>query len=201
MRKLYHFSLMLTLIFAIACEGPEGPPGPEGEPGIQGPQGPQGLQGPEGTSISGQVLDIGGWNFSEENEYFLGIDFEEYNMTVLESDIVLVYRLHNIYEDENGEGVFVWKALPQIIMFEEGILQYDFIHSFEFAAIFIDTQFEISELGEGWTSDQAFRIVVVPGEAVDNGRTSGPAVDHSNYDEVIKHYKLSDKKVPKYEYQ
>lgn len=197
MRKILHFSFLFTLIFAVACEGPEGPPGPEGEPGAQGPQGPQ---GPEGTAQKGQVLDIGGWNFSEENEYFLVLNFEEYNLTVLESDIVLVYRLHNVYEGEDGEGVIVWKALPQIVMFEEGILQYDFIHSFEFAGIFIDTGFEISELGEGWTTDQAFRIVVVPGEAV-NGRTSGAVVDHSNYDEVIKHYNLSDKKVPKYEYQ
>lgn len=189
--------MLAALMLAIACEGPEGPIGPEGTPGAQGPQGPQ---GPPGTAQKGQVLDIGGWSFTEENEYFLGITFEDYEVEVLESDIVLVFRLHTAYEDENGNGVPVWRALPQVVMFEEGILQYDYIFSFEFLGIFLDTEFDIAELGEGWTTDQAFRIVVVPGEAV-NARTTGAAVDHSNYEEVIRHYNISDKRVQKYSYK
>lgn len=197
MKRFLHFAMLVALMFTIACEGPEGPPGPEGIPGAQGPQGPQ---GPPGATQTGQVLDIGGWDFTEENEYFLGIAFEDYDIEILESDIALVFRLHTVYEDDNGEGVAVWRALPQIVMFEEGMLQYDYIFSYEFLAIFMDTQFDISELGEGWTTDQAFRIVVVPGEAV-NARTRGTAVDHSNYEEVIKYYNLSDKKVPQYRYK
>lgn len=195
MKKLLHFALITLLALGVACEGPEGPPGPQGEPGLQGAQGPQGPQGPAGTSQSGQVLDIGGWTFNAENEYALGLGFEDYGMEVLESDIVLVYRFHDVFEE-----MIVWKALPQMIMFEEGILQYDFLHTVEFVVITMRSQFDIAQLGEGWTTDQAFRIVVVPGEAV-NGRTSGPPVDYSNYEEVIKYYNISDTNVPRYTYK
>lgn len=126
--------------------------------------------------------------------------FEDYEVEVLESDIVLVFRLHSAYEDDQGNPIAVWRPLPQIVMFEEGMLQYDFLFSYELLAIFMDTEFDIAELGEGWTTDQIFRIVIVPGEAV-NARTNGTKVDHSNYEEVMRYYKLSDKKVPKYEYK
>lgn len=40
---------IITMVFAVACEGPAGPQGPQGDPGSQGPQGPPGAAGDAGT--------------------------------------------------------------------------------------------------------------------------------------------------------
>lgn len=40
---------IITMIFAIACEGPAGSQGPQGDPGSQGPQGPSGAAGDAGA--------------------------------------------------------------------------------------------------------------------------------------------------------
>src|SRR5690348_2165794 len=40
---------IITMIFAIACEGPAGPQGLQGAPGSQGPQGPSGAAGDAGA--------------------------------------------------------------------------------------------------------------------------------------------------------
>lgn len=195
MKRLIYFTMMIALIAAgAACEGPEGP---EGEPGPQGAPGPQGPPGPAGTSQTGTVLDISQWNFNAENEYQAGISFEDYGLEVAENDVVLVYILWNFIEEEEMP---IWKPLPSMIMFEEGLFKYDFIYSFGFVSVFLEAEFDLVELGTSWKEQQIFRIVVLPGEAL-NGRTTGSSLEleSQEYKEVIKTFKIDDSNVPKYE--
>lgn len=83
-------------------------------------------------------------------------------------------------------------------MFEEGTLQYDFIHTFDAINIFLDAQFDLAELGAGWTQEQVFRIVIIPGEFV-NGRTAGKGLDYNNYEAVAKFFNIKESDVKKLE--
>lgn len=189
---------MMIIVLAAAGAACEGPAGPEGEPGPQGAPGPQGPPGQAGEDAqTGAVLDLGQWNFTAENEFQLGISFEEYGIEVEESDLVLVYVLWNYIEEEEMP---IWKPLPSTVMFEEGLFKYDFLYSFAFVSIFLEAEFDLAELGTGWTEQQVFRIVVLPGEVV-NARTTGSSLDLKSYEyeEVIKTYKIDDSNVPKYE--
>lgn len=195
MKKLLHYAFFLTLALGVACEGPEGPPGPEGEPG---PPGTPGATGPAGEDAQrASVLDLSGWNFEpdEEGFYILGIAFEDYGMVVAPEDVVVVYRM--AYFDEEIEAP-VWIPLPQIIIREEGIIQYNFIHTDIDLAIFIESQFSLAEF-PGITTNQVFRIVALPGEAVAGARlkTVQPRdLSTLPYEEVIEMYGINDKNVP-----
>jgi len=86
--------------------------------------------------------------------------------------------------------------LPQTIMFPEGILKYEFIHTDEIMLINLDAQFDLALLGTGWTTGQAFRIVIVPG-TIRNGRVARPDIDYKNYDEVARYYNITEKDIKK----
>jgi hypothetical protein len=206
MKKLLPVLMLLALFFSQACEGPEGPqgpPGPQGDPGQQGPT------GPAGTPASSTVYDIGDWDFTADEEFTLGLSFPDNDIEISESDALLVYRLWNVVDQKP-----VWRMLPQIIYFppadttlpanQKETLQYDFVHTPEELAIFMDGTVDLTKLGAGWTTDQVFRLVVVPGEFAQ--RTDGTKrkinlsdynVDYNNYEAVIKYFRLSDKHVRK----
>ena len=197
MKKLLHYAFFLTLAIGVACEGPEGPPGPEGEPGPPGTPGATGPAGEDAQRTS--VLDLGGWNFEPDAEgfYGLGIIFEEYGMEVTPEDVIVVYRMA-YFDEEIKEPV--WIGLPQMIIREEGIVQYNFIYTSLDMAIFIDSQFDLTGF-PGITTNQAFRIVAIPGEAVTTARlkTVQPRdLSTLPYEEVIDMYGINDKNVPSY---
>ncbi|TXK44275.1 hypothetical protein FVR03_13930 [Pontibacter qinzhouensis] len=100
----------------------------------------------------------------------------------------------------NNAPVYVWSPLPQIKMLQQGLLQYNFYHSYQFLDIYINSQFDKSTLTQGqvaeYIASEAFRIVVIPGELL-NGRVSKPDIDFSSYEEVAKYYNLTEDKVIK----
>jgi len=205
MKRLLQFiMLFFAIAFVQACEGPEGEVGPQGEPG---PQGATGAQGPAGTSApTPTTYNITGWNFTADDDWQLGINFEDMEMEVNESDAILVYRLYSAFEDDNGEVIPVWQQLPATYFLPAGMFQYGFIHTPYELAIYMQGQFDLSTLEADYTTDQIFRIVVIPAEY--KLRTDGTKVkvdlskypiNFKNYDEVSNYFKIKEQDVRKIE--
>jgi len=136
------FSAVLTL-FLISCEGPEGPPV---------------FDGLDGVNIVGQSFERT-IDFTFNNGYQETLEIP-LDIELLESDMVLVYRLVDIVD-----GFDVWKLLPETVFTENGqFFQYDFEHNFDFVTIFIDapTTFDFNDLLPGDTDGQTFRVVILP---------------------------------------
>ncbi|MEO0570129.1 MAG: collagen-like protein [Bacteroidota bacterium] len=154
----------------FGCEGPEGPPGP---PGFDG------LDGQDGVNILGQVVEIEG-TFSVENDYRIFFEFPQ-TLEVFESDIVLVYLLWDQIEDpDGGNPIDIWRLLPQTRILDQGLLQYNFDHTFLDVNIFLESDFDLNTLLPGDTDNQVFRIAVVPTEFGSN-----PSIDLTNLNSVM----------------
>ncbi len=156
MKKLTRLILVFTLAIFAACEGPQGPPGPPGEPGVPGEN------GEDGGILLPSVFEIEG-DFLPENNFSLFYEFPN-TIEVFESDVVLVYILWEVTEGEDGETFDVWRLLPQTIMLDEGILQYNFDHTFVDVQIFLDGTVDFDTLLPAEALDQVFRIVVLPAD-------------------------------------
>ncbi|WP_247234795.1 collagen-like protein [Telluribacter sp. SYSU D00476] len=191
MKKLFFSLLLSTSVLFMGCEGPEGP---QGVPGPQGPQGPAGPAGQNGVNVVSTVFDFEG-SFNSGNEYRIYFDFPPEEVEVFETDAVLVYRLWEELEDESGP-IAVWRLLPQTILMQQGIMQYNFDHSFLDVSVFMDAQFNLSTLGAQWTQNQTFRVVIIPADFARNLRKQG--VDLSNYEEVKKHYQINESQIKKF---
>ncbi len=140
---LLFFAVSTTLLFT-SCEGD---PGPQGEPGI---------------NILGQVFEAN-VNFTAANNFEQLVIFPS-NVEVFESDVILVYWLEDVVSDGNGGTLDVWSQLPQTIYTSEGSFQYTFNHTFLDVLLFLQADFDLTLLGNGFTNDQIFRIAVVPSE-------------------------------------
>ncbi len=177
------FSAVLTL-FLISCEGPEGPPGFDGRDGLDG------LDGQDGVNILGQVVDIEG-TFDAGNEYAIFFEFPQ-SIEVFETDIVLVYILFDQTEDSNGDPVDIWRLLPQTRILDQGLLQYNYDHTFLDVNIFLESDFDLGTLLPGDTDNQVFRIAVIPADA-----SQGSKMDTSNIDSVMSTLGVEEKDVPR----
>lgn len=167
MKKIKLLFGILAVVFLAACEGPEGIPGPPGR------------DGQDGINITGQVIEIEG-TFAPENDYSIFFEFPQ-NVEVLESDVVLVYLLFEQVDDPNGGApIDVWRLLPQTRILDQGLLQYNYDHTFLNVAIFLESDFDLGLLLPGDTDDQVFRIAVVPAEF-----STDSSIDTSNLDEVM----------------
>ncbi|WKN31340.1 hypothetical protein PZB74_20525 [Porifericola rhodea] len=177
--------LSLIVLFFMSCEGPTGP---------EGPPGPQGQDGIDGFNIVGSVLEIE-TDFNPSNDYLVRFEFPPDEVEVLESDIVLVYLLWDVTEDSNGDPLPIWRLLPQNVFFDNGtVLQYNYDNTFLDVQIFLEGSVDLSTLGNEWTQDQIFRIVVVPADFVNNARID---IDYSDYYEVVRTFKLEDSHLKK----
>ncbi len=172
MKRVTLFLAVLTSAFFISCEGPAGPPGPPGFDGLDG------LDGQDGINILGKVIEIEG-TFSFDNDYTLFYEFPN-TIEVFESDIVLVYILWDQTEDNTGELVDIWRLLPQTRLLNQGILQYNYDHTFFDVSIFLESDFDLGTLQPGDTDNQVFRIAIVPAEY-----GQGARFDRSNLQQVM----------------
>ena len=172
MKKLIHFVLLL-IIFA-ACEGPAGP---------EGPIGPQGADGADGVNIESFVFE---YAFSfEEPDYSVLLEYPE-GFEALESDVTLVYLLWG----QTNEGKDVWRALPQTIFTNDGLLQYNYDFTQNDAVVFLSAEFDASLLLPEDTDDWIARVVVIPGQFLNGGRMS--AIDFTDYEAVAAAMDFSD---------
>lgn len=169
------FAAVVTLAL-FSCEGPVGPPGP---PGFDG------LDGQDGINILGTVLEIQG-TFEPSNDYSIFYEFPS-SVEVFESDAVLVYLLWDQVDDANGgDPIDVWRLLPQTRILDQGLLQYNYDHTFLDVNIFLESDFDLTELQPGDTDDQVFRIVVVPAEFAKD-----TTIDLTNFNEVMTNLDLN----------
>lgn len=172
------FSLFAIALFS-SCEGPAGPPGP---PGFDG------LDGQDGINILGTVFEIEG-TFSAANDYTLFYEFPT-TVEVFESDVVLVYILWDQTVDGNNDPVDIWRLLPQTRILSQGLLQYNFDHTFFDVSVFLESDFDLGTLLPGDTDNQVFRIAILPAEY---GQTS--RVDTSNIASVMQVLKVEEKDI------
>ena len=172
MKKLSLLSVITLALIIGACEGPVGPPGPPG------------FDGQDGINILGKVLEIEG-DFTAEDNYAIFFDFPT-DIEVFESDIVLVYILWEQIEDD-GEFFDVWRLLPQTRILDQGILQYNYDHTFFDVSIFLEGDIDFATLGPGDTDNQIFRIAVVPAEF---GKDE--TFDPTNLDAVLNKLQISE---------
>ena len=180
--KTYIHIIFVALLFSFTgCSedvGPEGPPGP---PGSQGPVGPTGAQGESGFVFEWEQVNFEAPNY----EAILGYpdDFEGFD-----SDVALVYLLWDVQEVD-GVDTEIWRALPQTVITNDGILQYNFDFSKFDVRLFLDAQFSFDNLTSTDTDNWVVRVVVVPGSFW-NGRTK--PVDYSDYNQVKEAFGLPE---------
>ena len=169
------FASFITLLF-ISCTGPEGPPGFDGYDGLDGADGQDGIDGEIGN-----VFDVVG-DFTAENEYQIFVDFYETAPTleVFENDVILIYILWDQTEDNDGLPVDIWRLLRQTRILDQGLLQYNYDHTFLDAYIFLESDFDLNTLPTGDTDEQIFRIAVLPANLV-----AGSKMDKSNISTVM----------------
>jgi len=178
------FGTFITLLF-ISCVGPEGPPGYDGFDGLDGLDGQDGLDAP-----LSQVIDIEG-DFTAQNEYAILYEFPE-TVEVFETDIVLVYILFDQTEDSNGEAVDIWRLMPQTRILDQGLLQYNYDHSFFDVRVFLEADFDLGTLPAGDTDAQVFRIAILPAEMAAGGK-----MDKSNIANVMQTLGVEEKDIPR----
>ena len=181
------FGALLTLFF-ISCEGPVGPPGPPGFDGLDGLDGQDGADAPLSKVFDVQV------DFTAENDYAFLIDFnvEIPSVEVFETDVVLVYLLWDITEDNNGDPVDIWRLMPQTRILDQGLLQYNYDHTFFDVNLFLEADFDLGTLQPGDTDAQVFRIAVLPAEMAE-----GSKMDKSNIANVMQVLGVAEKDIPR----
>ncbi|MDR7212099.1 hypothetical protein [Flavobacterium piscis] len=160
MKKILILFAVVGLTVFSSCEGPEGPPG---EPGY---------------NIVGTVyenVEPNYYNFvassNPANNYRVRFTFP---VTLVESDVVLVYRLGGV---ENGRDV--WEFLPETYYFDNGTRNFSF--DYTFTKSYVDIYLNGNDLGSVLNSyrlNQIFRIVVVPADFA-------ASVNKNNYLDVM----------------
>jgi len=146
MKKLTSFLLLLAGITLFSCEGPMGPPG---------------VPGQDGTSLIGTVFEMQG-DFRASNNYELYFDFPQ-NFEIYDTDVVLVYILWEV-ANVNGNQTDVWRLLPQTVVLNDGVLQYNFDYTVADVKIFLEGSTDFNNLLPAETDNQIFRIAVLPAD-------------------------------------
>lgn len=186
MKKSIYF-LFIFLCAIIACEGPVGPVGPIGP---EGPVGPQGDDGLDAVNIEGFTFDYELANFTSENNYEVFLNLPE-TFTMLESDGMLIYILWDVDQD----GFEIWRQLPQTLLSEFGLYMYNFDYTLIDAKVFMDGNFDLSQLSDADLLDQVFRVIVVPAQFFEGRHT----IDLSDYNQVEEALNLTN--LPSYSHK
>lgn len=161
-----------------------------GEPGMDGRDGYDGKDGVDGVNILGSAFEIEG-DFTATNEYLLYFQFPN-SIEVYESDIVLVYILWETVTGSDNKPLDVWRLLPQTVILDEGILQYNYDYTREDVQVFLGGTLDFATLLPAEWENQVFRIVVMPADfAIDL------SLDVTNYNMVMKSLDLGSSKVPR----
>lgn len=171
MKKLLSLILIASTIVACSSDGEVGPPGPPGQ---------------DGVNIVGQAFEIEA-DFNDP-DYSVFADIPS-SIEVLESDVVLVYWLELV-----DDGTDVWNLIPQTIYFDDGEFQYNYNHTDFDVNIYLQGNIDLGTLGERYTQDQIFKIVVLPVDyAQDNN------LDVSDYQSVKTSLDLKDSDIKRFE--
>jgi hypothetical protein len=176
----------LTL-FMVSC-GSDGLDGRDGFDGLNGFDGQNGLDGQD--ALIPKVIDIEG-SFTIDNDFGIRHTFDN-TIEVLPTDVVLVYILWDQVDDNNGEQIDIWRLLPQTRILDQGLLIYNYEHTFLDVDVFLEADFDLGTLASGDTDNQIFRIAVLPAETT--GKTS---LDRSNISSVMSYLGVEEKDIKK----
>lgn len=133
-----------------------------------------------------RVRDATG-TFGASNNYALDMDIEVPN-----SYIVLVYRNTQSNTSESA----IWQLLPKTYYLNGNNreLEYNFIFNRNRIQITTEVNFDPNTLTteeiNQYIRNQTFRMVIIPASVA-----KGTQIDYSDYNKVIKHYRLNDSNV------
>lgn len=181
MKTMKAMILMAAIALLTACVG---------EPGRDGYDGIDGKDGKDGVNILGSAFEIEG-DFTKANDYMLYFKFPN-TIQVYESDIVLVYILWETVTGSDNKPLDVWRLLPQTVVLEEGLLQYNFDYTVKDVQVFLGGNIDLATLLPAEWENQVFRIVVMPADFA-----TDLSLDLTNYNLVMKAAHLSDTSIPK----
>jgi hypothetical protein len=176
MRTITGIILVFALAFLASCEGEPGPPGRDGA---------DGQNGQDGESFVGSVFEIED-DFTSQNNYTLYFKFPS-NITVYDTDVVLVYILWDVGEDNEGNPIDIWRLLPQTVVLRnentgtDEVLQYNYDYTFADVQVFLEGTIDFNTLLPAETDDQVFRIVVFPADFI-----TQKSLDVSDYNMMMK---------------
>jgi len=176
-KKLIPLLLVIVAIFQ-GCRGPEGPPGPEGG----------------SIDVTGTTVDLVGVNFDANNDYSYSMSYADLDVTVFESDAVLIYI---DFEDvtSGGQTLKAFRLLPQTLFFDNGgIMTYNYDQTKNDFSIFLDGNVNLATLTDAYTRNQNFRIIVVP---ADFALRTNAELDYSDYNAVVKALNIDESKIRK----
>jgi hypothetical protein len=173
MKTITGLLFLFTAIFLTSCEGPVGP------------EGPQGLPGADGQALLGSVFETDPINFAPANDYSYLFQFPT-NFEIYDGDLVLVYILWEQTSTNDGGTVDVWRLLPQTVVLDDGVLQYNFDHTTADVKIFLEGTTDFNNLLPAETDNQIFRIAVIPAAFAKNNN-----IDVTDFNAVMKSMNLN----------
>jgi len=159
MKKITTILLILAAAVITSCEGPMGPPG---------------LPGQDGDALIGTIFEIEG-DFTPQDEYRLFFDFPN-DFVIYDTDIVLVYILW-----QHIDGLDIWRLLPQTVVLDEGVIQYNFDYTVKDVQVFLEFTINEEDLHEDETDNQVFRIAVLPADFMAN-----KSFDKNDFNSILK---------------
>lgn len=183
MKKITLILGAFLTLFMVSCEVNS----VDGRDGLNGFDGEDGLDAPLPKIL--EFTDT----FDASNEFGFRYTFES-NIEVLTSDVVLVYILWDVVDADDGGTIDVWRLLPQTRILDQGLLQYNYEHTFVDVDIFLEADFDLATLPTADTEDQTFRIAVLPAET-----TGKSSLDRSDMDSVLAYLGVAEKDITKVE--
>ena len=131
------------------------------------------------------VLDIPNVSFTNNAQFGYNIS-RSFTKPLFNEDVVLIYR-----KAGTDNGATVWQSIPRSIYIDAvKRFDYDFDFTKTDIKIYAAGNYDISTNPE-YLNNQTFRVVLVPGFA--GGKNAN--VDYSDYNSVIKYFKIDDSKV------
>jgi hypothetical protein len=161
MKKLFVFFVPISTLLFNACTFYDNP-------------------APISNELMAEVFEIKG-DFTKGNEFR---NFYNLDPIIYDSDVLLVYELSGL--DKNGADI--WKSLPQVYTFNEGLMQYNFDFTKADFSIFLDANFDPLILNNSWRLNKTFRVVIVPGKFA-------KSIDKNNLQNVMHTLNLSEESV------
>ena len=140
MKNLFYLAAAIVL---TACTGPEGP------------------QWPPGAALFSQVIELEA-DFSASNGYEVYYEFPQ-SIEVFEADLIMVYLAYETVSSPQGTQD-VWRALPLTLITDQGLLQYQFDHTFTDLRLFVEATYDLRLATSADLENQRFKIAVIPAE-------------------------------------
>jgi hypothetical protein len=133
------------------------------------------------------VVETPALTFTSAGDYQILVEFDQ---TYPQYDSALVYR--RIFD--SSANVNAWQLIPRTIFLDNGDeVDYDYNFTQSDLILLLGANFPLNEIPADLTTNQVFRIVMIPGSL--NGQAKAAKVDFKDYNAVIKHYGINDSNV------